>query len=59
VSWFRRKAKQPASESHFLAEDDPLAAAVNRAWNTGEAVFWKEGDPLPKPDGPVRPVEDR
>jgi hypothetical protein len=38
-------------------DDDPLTLAVNRAWNTGETVYWTEGMPLPDPGGPIMPIE--
>lgn len=59
---WRRKLRDPfgmdeASWSdEFFPADDPLTLAVNRAANTGEMVLWREGDPLPDPEGPVRKV---
>jgi len=37
---------------------DPLTLAVNRAFNTGEWVYWQAGDPLPEPEGTVRPIKE-
>jgi hypothetical protein len=60
VVWSRREVgrnrRMSAVEQEWLDENDPLARAVNRAFNTGEPVLWHEGDPLPEPGGPVRRV---
>jgi hypothetical protein len=57
LGWLRRKSKEQEPDPRFLDKDDPLSLAVNRAWNTGEPVSWSQGEPLPEPGGPNRPVE--
>lgn len=52
--WFRKKTK-PEPEPVVLG---PLTAALSRAWNTGETVVWREGDPIPDPGGPVIRLPD-
>lgn len=52
------KAGEPSMAKIYGAENDPLTLAVNRAFNTGEIVFWEEGDPLPDPEGPIRPLDE-
>lgn len=54
MKWWRRKKK----ENPYHPDADPLTLAVNRAFNTGEMVVWREGDPLPDPEGPVKPIEE-
>jgi len=56
TDWFRlfRRKGDGAFPKPYLPDDDPLTLAVNRAFNTGETVYWTKGKPLPDPEGPVR-----
>lgn len=61
VGWFMggwAKQKTLPPPTRFLDDDDPMARAVNRSFNTGEVVVWHEGDELPDPAGPTRKVQD-
>lgn len=47
LRWFKnlfdKKEESPDPEQW----DDPMARTINRAWQTGEAIYWTKDDPLP------------
>lgn len=64
--WWRREpmadVSLPASQVPIGVEADgvgvggslhPLTATASRAFNTGEPVYWTDGEAIPEPAGPV------
>lgn len=62
--WFFRKFREivreieTPPELEYDPETDPMTLAVNRAFNTGEPVYSTEGQPLPEPGGPIKPIHE-